>query len=182
MSERSPVPPRTCRQNAAPNKSVRLRALAFPCRDCSFYLFLQRDPFVYLRNTSIRWHSLSQFFCGKRLRCLHAALPESRFYSSLYAETSMISRHGSASCIPPSIRLFVCMSIRSRSEAIASANFVPWQGVHASVYADRFCLLSSGSNMSETDKKSRCQFPVLTSSHVGIELSSSVFQQTQTRV
>ena len=80
-----------------------------PCRDCSFYLFLQREPFVYLRNTSIRWHSLSQFFCRKRLLCVHAALPESRFYSSLYAETSMISRHGSASCIPPpSIRLFVC--------------------------------------------------------------------------
>ena len=182
MSERSPVPPRTCRQNAAPNKSVRLRALAFPCRDCSFYLFLQREPFVYLRNTSVRWHSLSQFFCGKRLRCVHAALPESRFYSSLYTETSTIYRYGPASCIPPSIRLLVCMSIRSRSEAIASANFVPWQGVHASVYAERSHLLSSGSNMSETDKKSRCQFPVLTVSHIGIELSSSAFPQTQTRV
>ena len=139
MSERSPVLPRTCRQNAAPNKSVRLRALAFPCRDCSFYLFLQREPFVYLRNTSIRWHSLSQFFCGKRLRCLHAALPESRFYSSLYAETSMISRHGSASCIPPpSIRWFVCSCL---GKAFMRR------------YDDRFCLLSSGSKQAWQPKK-----------------------------
>ena len=150
MSERSPVPPRTCRQNAAPNKSVRLRALAFPCRDCSFYLFLQREPFVYLRNTSIRWHSLSQFFCGKRLRCVHAALPESLFYSSLYTETSTIYRYGPASCIPsPSIRLFVCSCL---DKAFMRR------------YDDRFCLLSSGSKQAWQPKKrgtSLCSHPLI---------------------
>ena len=29
-----------------------------PCRDWTFYLFLRREPFVYLRNTFIRWHYL----------------------------------------------------------------------------------------------------------------------------
>ena len=53
---------------------------------------------------------------------------------------------------------------------------------YMSVYADRSHLLPSGSSMSETDKKSRCQFPVLASSHVGTELSSSFFRQMQIRV
>ena len=169
MSERSPVLPRTCRRNAAPNKSV---STPYACLPLSGLQFL---PFSAARAVCISpqyFHPLAFPFAvllrkAAPLRaCSTAGKP--LLFVSLYRNLYNLS-------------VWPCVLHSPAFDPIVRL-FMPWQGVHASVYADRFCLLSSGSNMSETDKKSRCQFPVLTSSHVGIELSSSVFQQTQTRV
>lgn len=152
MSERSPVPPRTCRRNAAPNKSVPAPCACLPLSGLQFLPF-----------SAARAFCISPQFFRPLAFPFTVPLPKTDLFVSLCLDLYNLSAWPCVLHSPlRSDCSYVCQSLTRR---------------YMSVYADRSHLLPSGSSMSETDKKSRCQFPVLASSHVGIELPHLFFRK-----